>query len=70
MAQQPSYNELINSPKNWTIDFKHENGKYMNQCLACDSYFLGYKRRLICYECADHSEEPKEQLKINSNKAG
>lgn len=37
--------------KDWTEDFIHENGKYMNKCVHCSETFLGHKRRIICKEC-------------------
>ena len=41
----------IDSPKNWTEDYKHENGNYLNNCTKCKENFLGHKRRFICKEC-------------------
>ena len=43
------------SPKNWTEDYKHENGNYMCKCSKCEEYFIGYKRRTICRECANEN---------------
>ena len=39
------------SPKDWTEDFKYDNGKYQNECVECGSLFLGHKRRVFCKEC-------------------
>ncbi len=45
------YNEVLNSNRNWTEDFPHENGKYVNHCINCHKEFLGHKRRVICKPC-------------------
>ncbi len=42
---------LDNHEGNWTEDFSHENGNYMNICIRCDQEFLGHKRRVICKKC-------------------
>ena len=42
---------LANYEGNWTEDFSHENGNYMNMCIRCDQEFLGHKRRVICKKC-------------------
>lgn len=36
---------------NWTEDFPHENGNYMNVCRECGNEFLGHKRRVVCKLC-------------------
>lgn len=64
-----SYKEALVSNRNWIKDFNYENGKYLNKCLACDCNFIGHKRRLICYQCADHSEEIQPQSKNDSDEA-
>lgn len=43
--------ELLNSPRNWTEDFPHENGNYMCNCTVCKNRFMGYKRRTVCKMC-------------------
>lgn len=40
-------------PKDWPEDFKHENGSYVNQCIFCESPFVGHKRRVCCKQCAE-----------------
>lgn len=52
-----------NSPKNWTEDYQHENGKYICHCVICDEYFFGYKRRVVCKECAtlSHPTLPSDE---------
>ena len=52
-----------NSPKNWTEDYQHENGKYICHCVKCDEYFFGYKRRVVCKECAtlSHPTLPSDE---------
>jgi hypothetical protein len=39
------------SKRNFTEDFKHENGNYENICHTCGNRFLGHKRRITCKEC-------------------
>ena len=44
----------VNRPaaaRNWTEDFTHENGQYMNRCEACGETFVGHKRRVRCKAC-------------------
>ena len=41
----------FDSPKNWTEDYKHENGNYICRCSKCKEYFYGHKRRPLCKEC-------------------
>ena len=43
----------FDSPKNWTEDYKHENGNYTCRCCRCKEYFFGHKRRVLCVECAN-----------------
>jgi hypothetical protein len=42
----------FDSPKNWKEDCELENGNYICRCSLCKEYFYGYKRRVICKECA------------------
>lgn len=42
----------IPESKNWTEDYHLENGQYLNTCCHCKSTFIGYKRRVVCKECA------------------
>lgn len=51
-----------NPLKDWTEDFEHENGNYQCLCISCQSYFLGYKRRNTCKECASTIPEVKAAL--------
>jgi len=54
-AGQYNIHDIIyrfDSSKNWTEDYKLENGNYMCKCSLCNEYFFGYKRRVICKECA------------------
>ncbi len=37
--------------RDWSEDFKHENGQYSNKCLQCGVFFIGYKRRTLCKKC-------------------
>ena len=41
----------FDSPKNWTEDYKYENGNYLCRCSKCKEYFYGHKRRRLCKEC-------------------
>lgn len=41
--------------RNWTEDFTHENGNYMNTCVYCKNEFKGHKRRVICKICNNDS---------------
>ena len=45
--------------KNWTEDFSHENGNYMNNCIRCNDDFFGHKRRVICKVCSNITADPK-----------
>jgi len=40
------------STRDWTEDARHECGKHLNRCLVCGDTFVGNKRRVICYTCA------------------
>lgn len=42
--------------RNWTEDYAHENGNYINKCYRCQLYFKGHKRRPECRKC--HNAEP------------
>lgn len=44
--------EELNYDGNWTEDFEHENGNYVNQCKICTNKFIGHKRRVVCKNCA------------------
>ncbi len=46
-----SYASLQSYSGNWTEDFSHENGNYINMCIECDNTFLGHKRRVLCNNC-------------------
>lgn len=37
--------------RNWTEDYPHENGQYMNRCMTCRRIFYGHKRRAVCKSC-------------------
>jgi DNA-directed RNA polymerase subunit RPC12/RpoP len=41
------------SPRNWTEDYSHENGRYHCLCCKCQNGFIGHKRRVVCKECND-----------------
>jgi hypothetical protein len=38
--------------RDWTEDFSHENGRYLNRCTICGAEFQGHKRRVTCRLCA------------------
>lgn len=42
----------VDSPQDWSEDFGHENGRYLNTCHQCGRSFMGYKRRVTCKLCA------------------
>lgn len=45
--------------KNWTEDFSHENGNYLNHCIICKDDFFGHKRRVLCKSCSEIKTDPK-----------
>jgi hypothetical protein len=42
--------------RNYEEDFYHENGFYVNICIACNNKFMGHKRRVICKKCGSNSQ--------------
>ena len=40
------------STRDWTEDFTHENGQYLNECVHCGHTFTGHKRRVSCRSCS------------------
>jgi hypothetical protein len=52
-STKPHVMPSFSSPRNWTEDYKHENGNYLCKCCQCDEYFYGHKRRPLCKECSD-----------------
>ena len=62
----------FNSPKNWTEDYSHENGNYVNTCMFCKDQFFGHKRRVVCKECTQlcaplTNEKYKIKLNFSDN---
>ena len=50
--EMTGYNGIMfDAPQNWTEDYTHENGKYMNICTFCERKFFGHKRRVVCKLC-------------------
>lgn len=43
----------LDAARDWSEDFGHENGQYLNGCIYCSLSFVGHKRRRICKSCAD-----------------
>src|SRR5690606_30480947 len=41
----------FDSPKNWTEDYKLDNGHYVCTCSVCKEQFYGHKRRVVCRVC-------------------
>ena len=39
-------------PQDWACDSHLENGNYANECHVCGCHFIGYKRRTVCFMCA------------------
>ena len=52
----------FDSPKNWTEDYPHENGNYVNKCKECGEFFFGHKRRVICKECQSPAKAHNSNL--------
>lgn len=48
--------DVFNSPRNWTEDYPHENGNYLNTCGKCKEPFMGHKRRVRCKLCMQNHE--------------
>lgn len=46
----------------WPEDSSHENGNYFNKCAACDTDFIGHKRRWICKKCRTEDDARWEAL--------
>lgn len=49
---KPFVMRSLHSEGDWTEDFSHENGNYMNACINCKNEFIGHKRRVVCRVCA------------------
>jgi hypothetical protein len=47
-ARNYAYRE---SARDWTEDYPHENGRYLNHCRLCGAAFCGHKRRPTCRVC-------------------
>jgi hypothetical protein len=47
--------------RNWSQDFSHENGMYECICIHCTKHFLGHKRRMVCFKCANAPPETKSE---------
>lgn len=63
-----TYNAIpeFDSQKNWTEDYKHENGNYICKCYNCKEYFFGHKRRPLCKECGGNLKTNNETIIDNS----
>lgn len=48
---------------NWTEDYSHENGNYLNTCIECKRIFKGHKRRVICKVCSNPDWQKIAQMK-------
>ena len=46
-------NPLSDPERDWSEDFKLENGNYTCNCIKCGHDFVGYKRRCICKKCSN-----------------
>jgi hypothetical protein len=42
-----------NPGRDFTEDFGHENGQYLNICCRCAQNFVGHKRRVNCKVCVE-----------------
>jgi len=45
--------------KDYSEDFKLENGNYNCHCVECGKIFVGHKRRVICKECENEKFDSK-----------
>lgn len=52
------------SERDYTEDFKLENGNYQNKCIKCEQLFYGYKRRVVCNVCSKPSVQEESQEKL------
>jgi hypothetical protein len=53
----------------WPEDSTHENGNYFNKCVACDTDFIGLKRRWVCKKCRMEDDARWEALSEDEKKA-
>jgi hypothetical protein len=37
--------------RDWIEDKELENGNYQCLCINCNRFFIGHKKRLLCFEC-------------------
>jgi hypothetical protein len=42
--------------RDWKEDKDLENGNYQCLCVVCKRFFIGHKRRLICFECYNNQK--------------
>jgi hypothetical protein len=54
--------------RDWTEDFTHENGNYMNKCANCGEQFKGHKRRPLCKECGESGNKTEQCQQCSSLK--
>lgn len=58
---ETSMDDLTRQDRNWTEDYPHENGNYVNKCIECGGWFNGHKRRVQCKLCATRPVFTKEE---------
>jgi hypothetical protein len=51
----PEAAKWLDASRDWTEDFSHENGDYLNTCRTCRTEFRGHKRRMTCKRCSTPS---------------
>jgi len=56
------------SGHSWPEDYADDNGKYLNQCLTCNTHFMGHKRRNVCKLCDTENQRWWESLSDEERK--
>lgn len=59
-------NISIPSKKDWGKDFSHENGNYECRCCSCGHSFIGHKRRVVCFECANTEYKNFDAMRVQN----
>lgn len=61
-GEQKAMHVIGTSPRDWTEDFAHENGRYLCGCCKCGQNFFGHKRRVVCRVCDSNSAAMRKAL--------
>jgi len=51
IGEKTLYQHVV-TEHDWPEDFSEENGNYTCTCISCGTFFIGYKRRIVCKYCA------------------